>query len=98
MGDRAIHGAIVGSGGDIAPRRRQWAYRAAPFAFSGTDARAVASFHCRVDDDAFQACTSPFSVKVKKGKHTFEVRAVDGAGNVDPSPATDTWKRKKKRK
>jgi hypothetical protein len=35
---------------------------------------------------------------VKKGKHTFEVRAVDAAGNVDPTPASDTWKRKKKKK
>jgi len=35
-------------------------------------------------------------VKVRKGKHTFEVRAKDAAGNVDASPATDAWKVKKK--
>jgi hypothetical protein len=34
---------------------------------------------------------------VKKGKHTFQVQAIDQAGNLS-SPATDTWKRKKKRK
>jgi hypothetical protein len=33
---------------------------------------------------------------VKKGKHTFQVQAIDEAGNVG-SPATDTWKRKKKK-
>jgi hypothetical protein len=70
----------------------------ATFEFGGTDARAVASFQCRVDDDSFAPCTSPYKVKVKKGKHTFEVRAVDAAGNVDPTPASDTWKRKKKKK
>ena len=25
------------------------------------------------------------------GSHTFQVRATDGAGNVDPSPASFTW-------
>jgi hypothetical protein len=36
-------------------------------------------------------------VTVKKGKHTFEVQAVDEAGNVG-APATDTWKRKKRKR
>ena len=39
---------------------------------------------------------TPHTVKVKKGKHTFQVQAVDQAGNVG-APATDTWKRKKRR-
>ena len=71
--------------------------KTATFEFSGTDARAVASFQCSLDGGAFAACTSPHTVKVKKGKHTFEVRAVDAAGNVGAS-ASDTWKRKKKKK
>jgi hypothetical protein len=37
-------------------------------------------------------------VKVKKGKHTFQVRATDAAGNIDPTPASDAWKVKKKGK
>jgi hypothetical protein len=69
----------------------------ATFEFTGTDARAVASLQCSLDGGAFAACTSPYTVKVKKGKHTFSVRAVDQAGNVGP-PASDDWKRKKKRK
>jgi hypothetical protein len=70
----------------------------ATFEFTGTDARAVSAFQCKLDAGPFVACTSPYRVRVKKGKHTFQVQAIDQAGNVDGSPATDTWKRKKKRK
>jgi hypothetical protein len=45
---------------------------------------------------AFASCTSPHTVKVKIGRHTFQVQAIDEAGNVG-TPATDTWKRKKKK-
>jgi hypothetical protein len=71
--------------------------KTATFEFTGTDTRAIASFQCKLDAGAFAPCTSPHTVKVKKGKHTFEVQAVDQAGNVG-APATDTWKVKKKRK
>jgi large repetitive protein len=71
--------------------------KTATFTFTGTDARAVASFQCKVDSAAFEPCTSPHTVKVKNGKHTFEVQAIDQAGNVG-APATDDWKVKKKRK
>jgi hypothetical protein len=70
----------------------------ATFTFSGTDVRVLAGFQCSLDGAAFASCTSPHKVKVKKGKHTFAVRAVDQAGNVDATPATDRWKVKKKRK
>jgi hypothetical protein len=72
--------------------------RRATFEFTATDARAVAGFECSLDGGAFAACTSPHTVKVKRGKHTFSVRAADQAGNVDASPATYDWKVKKKRK
>jgi hypothetical protein len=74
--------------------------KTATFEFSGTDARALAGFECSLDGGAFASCTSPHRVKVKKGKHTFEVRAIDTAGNRDASVATYSWKvkRKKKRK
>jgi hypothetical protein len=68
----------------------------ATFEFTGTDARAIASFQCKLDAGAFAPCTSPHNVKVKKGKHSFQVQAVDQAGNVGV-PATDDWKVKKKR-
>jgi hypothetical protein len=72
--------------------------KTAIFEFTGTDTRAVSGFQCKLDAGAFASCTSPHTVKVKKGKHTFQVQAIDQAGNVDASPATDTWKRKKKKK
>lgn len=56
-----------------------------------------ARFECKLDSGLFTACTSPFSAKVKKGKHTFEVRATDALGNVGASQAYG-WKVKKKRK
>jgi hypothetical protein len=35
---------------------------------------------------------------VKRGRHTFSVRAEDAAGNVDPSRAKYSWKVRKKGK
>jgi hypothetical protein len=66
---------------------------AANFAFSGTDAGSgVASFECRLDAGSFSACASPRSyADLPDGSHTFQVRALDGAGNIDSSPAAFTW-------
>jgi hypothetical protein len=69
----------------------------ATFEFAGSDSRAIAGFQCSVDGNPFVSCSSPHTVKVRKGKHTFQVRAVDESGNVG-SPATDTWKVKKRKK
>jgi len=71
----------------------------ATFEFSAVDARAVTGLACSLDDGSFASCTSPYTVKVKKGKHTFSVRATDDAGNVEGAPAADSWKvRRKKQK
>ena len=63
------------------------------FTFSGTDAGSgIAAFACSLDGSAYAACTSPQSYSgLAGGSHTFHVRAVDAAGNVDPTPATYTW-------
>jgi hypothetical protein len=55
------------------------------------------TFECKLDGGPFAACTSPHTIKVGKGKHSFEVRAVR-KGQTDATPATDTWKVKKKKK
>jgi Ca2+-binding RTX toxin-like protein len=66
--------------------------------FSFTSTEPGSSFQCSLDDAPFEQCTSPDDVKVKKGKHTFEVRATDAAGNTDATPASESWKVKKKGK
>jgi len=54
------------------------------------------TFECSLDGGPFAACTSPTQVKLRKGKHTFAVRAVSATGAVDPTPATLTFKVKVK--
>ena len=63
----------------------------ARFAFSSSDAD-VASFECSLDGAPFETCTSPKDyTNLSVGQHTFSVRAVDKAGNVDPTPASRSW-------
>jgi hypothetical protein len=56
-----------------------------------------ATFTCQVDARAPVACTSPFTTKVKKGKHTFQVFAT-AHGETDGTPAVQQWKLKRKKK
>jgi 6-phosphogluconolactonase (cycloisomerase 2 family) len=46
-----------------------------------------ARFECRLDGKPYRVCSSPKKLKLKLGKHVFQVRAIDRAGNVDPTPA-----------
>ena len=47
-----------------------------------------ASFRCKLDDRAYQVCGSPQKYKLlRPGEHLFKVRAVDEAGNIDPTAA-----------
>ncbi len=56
--------------------------------FGFTASEAGATFECRLDDDAFAPCGSPFTARPRaRGPHRAEVRATDPAGNVDPTPA-----------
>jgi hypothetical protein len=65
----------------------------ATFSFVGSDAGSgVASLECRLDAGGFSTCTSPHTYTgLSDGPHTFQVRAVDAATNVDPTPASFTW-------
>ncbi len=62
----------------------------ATFPFSSPDP--AARFECKLDAVAYAACTSPAQYPdLADGSHTFLVRAVDPAGNRDPSPAARQW-------
>ena len=67
----------------------------AKFAFTSTEAGS--SFTCTIDGNDFGCDSGDFAKKVKRGKHKFEVAATDPAGNTDDSPATYSWKLKRKR-
>ena len=69
--------------------------KSASFSFRANE---PGTFQCSLDGAAFTACTSPFTKKVKPGRHTFAVKARDTAGNLDASPAAYSWKVKKKKK
>ena len=67
---------------------------AATFGFTGSDTGGAGlfGFECKLDTGNFTPCTSPQSYTgLSDGPHTFQVRAFDAAGNVDPTPATYTW-------
>ena len=76
--------------------RKNGKKRKVTFAF--TSYEMGSTFTCQLDDKPSAPCGSPFSTKVKRGEHTFSVTATDAAGNADPTPATVTFKVKKKKK
>ena len=67
----------------------------ASFSFTGSDnvtPAASLTFECKLDSDPFAACTSPRTYSgLTDGSHTFQVRAIDGVGNVDPTPVSFAW-------
>ena len=67
----------------------------AAFTFHGTDPEPNSLpliFECRrANFGAWSTCTSPENYTATEGQRTFQVRAIDAAGNVDPTPASFTW-------
>jgi hypothetical protein len=64
----------------------------AAFTFSGLDTNGISGFQCLLDDGLFASCTSGVSYSnLTEGEHTFQVRSIDPAGNVDATPETWTW-------
>ena len=60
------------------------------FTFSSPDP--TASFECRFDGSGWGACTSPHDLNgLSEDSHIFEVRAADGVGNIDASPAASNF-------
>ncbi|MFT3830525.1 MAG: Ig-like domain-containing protein [Opitutaceae bacterium] len=66
----------------------------ASFTFIGSDAAGsgLAGYEARLDGAVYSPATSPLSITgLNDGPHTFQVRALDNAGNADLTPATHTW-------
>lgn len=64
------------------------------FSFSASEGGT--SFSCRFDAAAFAPCSGPGATQVPAtaltdGSHSFEVRALDAAGNLDSTPAKQTF-------
>jgi hypothetical protein len=60
--------------------------------FASVPAVAGDRFECRLDGGTWQGCTSPRAIPaLPDGAHSFDVRAIDAAGNVDLTAATRAW-------
>ncbi|WP_431603497.1 DUF4215 domain-containing protein [Corallococcus macrosporus] len=59
----------------------------ADFEYDSTEAGST--FECRLDGGAWGPCQDRYTVGT--GDHVLEVRAVDGSGNRDETPAEYTW-------
>jgi hypothetical protein len=58
--------------------------------FSSSERRS--RFQCKRDSGEWSLCESPKSYSsLAAGVHTFSVRAIDRAGNIDPTPAARSW-------
>ncbi len=61
------------------------------FKFKSTEAGST--FKCKLDHHKFKSCKSPKTYHgLDPGKHKFRVEAIDADGNVDSTPAKDTFK------
>ena len=63
----------------------------------GSDETPV-TYECNINGTGWEPCFDKTFYKLGKGKWTLEARATDAAGNVDPTPVSDTIKVKKKKK
>lgn len=64
--------------------------------FRLTSSEPGSSFLCKLDKKAFAPCRSPKTYKhLKLGKHKFQVKARDAAGNLDRTPAVKRFKIKR---
>ncbi len=92
---------VVGSGGrtpappkttiTLHPQRKSET-RVARFRFSANE---PSTFQCKLDRKAFKSCDSPLTTVVSRGKHRFQVRAVDSVGKVDRTADSFRWRVKR---
>jgi hypothetical protein len=61
----------------------------ATFTFEATEANVA--YECQLDGGAWKGCPNPHAIDIGVGSHTLAVRAIDEAGNADPSPTAYVW-------
>lgn len=62
----------------------------AQFSFSASEQGV--RYQCSLDSAAFAECSNPVTfTSLAEGSHALQVRAIDSAGNMDPTPASHTW-------
>jgi len=71
------------------PRKRSRKRRAR---FTFTSNQPGSHFECKLDRRRFRPCKSPFVRRLTPGRHTFRLRAINGAGVPDPTPAVFRWR------
>ena len=74
--------------------KRKTKKRKAKFVFESSEPGST--FECKLDKKPFSPCaaSAKFKVKRKPKRHKLAVRAIDLAGNADPSPALGKWRLK----
>jgi hypothetical protein len=61
--------------------------------FKFTSSEAGSSFECSFNKRPFAPCSSPKTFKgLREGGHRLQVRAIDAAGNADPTPAVKRFR------
>jgi hypothetical protein len=72
------------------PRKRS-SDRTPSFRFHASEANAT--FTCKIDAKPFRRCPAFWILRrLALGRHRLAVAAVDAVGNVDPTPATRSWR------
>jgi hypothetical protein len=61
--------------------------------FRFTASESAVTFECKLDAKPYKPCSSPRRLRVRNGRHTFRVRGIDEAENVDASPARHVFQR-----
>jgi hypothetical protein len=81
---------------DSAPRSKT---RKSDSTFTFSSSEPGSTFECSFDGDDFGACASPHTVtNIAKGSHSFQVVAIDAAGNRDETPARYDYRVKARRR
>jgi Tol biopolymer transport system component len=67
--------------------------RSPVFRFTDSTGQSGTTFQCKVDRKPWRRCRSPLHLKrLSRGKHVVEVKAINGAGQIEPRPVKRVFK------